>query len=63
MVDARNLHDYDLLHAAELFLAHGLNAEADQVVRERAGQTENPQIVTWLKERAENAGTSGRRSL
>jgi uncharacterized Zn finger protein len=59
IADARNLQDYDLLLAADLFVAHGLAAEADQLMHERARRSDDPGIVTWLKARAETRGDLG----
>jgi uncharacterized Zn finger protein len=49
---ARNASDYDLLAAADSFLAHGYGREIEDVVRSRVGTSQDGHVIEWLLQRA-----------
>ena len=54
--DAQTASDYELLALADLFMTHGHNAIADELVEERAETSKDTRLADWLKKQAVNKG-------
>lgn len=54
--DAQTASDYELLALADLFVAHGHNTIAEELVEKRAEASKDTRLDNWLKNQAVNSG-------
>ncbi len=54
--EAKQIDSYYLLEIADIFSEHGQDALAEEIVQERAKNTQNTKILEWLKKRLQERG-------
>jgi len=54
--EVRNAADYDMLQAADVFVAHDRGDLAEQFVRDRVPHSQDGRLPEWLKKRAQARG-------
>jgi hypothetical protein len=54
--DVEAVSDFELLHMADLFIQHGQDALAEQLVTARSKVSKDSRLLTWRKDRAHRQG-------